>query len=54
MLCGECGNQTKYEEEFINLHKHLNVWTCDVCGIIKTELVVDGEIMRRWNKWTTN
>jgi hypothetical protein len=51
MQCSECGNKVEFKEEFINHHQHLNIWTCKIHGQIKTEFVVDGTIMRTWNKW---
>ena len=46
--CPKCEKKTKYETLSAGPHIIAKSWTCKDCGVVKTQYVVDGTVVRTW------
>lgn len=49
MKCG-CGLDVKSKLVGSDVHVKTREWNCDNCGLIKNQMIIDGEVMREWVK----
>lgn len=49
MKCS-CGELVKPVFDNIDIHRKQKEWVCSKCGVIKSQRIIDGEIIRTWVK----
>lgn len=50
LKCPDCGKLVDPIIEGADIHCKNRVWECKNCGIFKNQRLIDGEVMREWNK----